>query len=235
MTLEDIKKIMEQNRHEEAKNALLAMDAEGSATAESQYLLGTIFHRNNQLPEAVEAFKRSLLLNPNFTDSAISLSIVYNDIGHYQEGKAIFQQAQKSLEKKENNKPAPNTLLAKEIAEKHLELGNLYRKSHRFNEAANEFLKASHVDSQNIEARILLAKVQGQRGQLKLAHKELLALVEEYPSNISARTHLALLYYAMGNTVDAQMELHEALMQEPDNEQVKMYLSMTQNATESTL
>lgn len=235
MTLDEIKKFLAEHNYNEAKRLLIDFDATGEATAESNYLLGTIFHRDNQLPEAVEAFKRSLLLDPNFTDSAISLSIIYNDIGHYQEGKSVFQQAQKSIEKKATNTLSPSVILSAEIAKKHLELGNLYRKVQRFDEAANEFLKAKRANPENLDARILLAKVQGQRGQLKLAHQELLELVKEHPSYIPARTHLALLYYAMGNTVDAQMELQQALHYDPNNQQVKTYLSMTEQATESVL
>lgn len=235
MTLEEIKKLISHHRYEEAKNALIDLDFYNQATAESQYLLGTIFHRNNQLPEAVDSFKKALLIDPNFTDAAISLSIIYNDIGHYQEGKNVFQQAQKSVENKSSSAPSPSVVLTKEIAEKHMELGDLYRKLQRFNEAANEYIKASRADPENIEARILLAKTHAQRGQLQLAHQELQSLVKQYPRNITARTHLALLYYAMGNAVDAQIELNEALIQDPENEQVKMYLSMTNNLRESTL
>jgi hypothetical protein len=47
--------------------------------------------------------------------------------------------------------------------------------------------------------------------------------------------HLALLYYAIGNVVDAQIELQEAQLKEPGNRQVKMYLDMTRQATESTI
>ncbi len=50
-----------------------------------------------------------------------------------------------------------------------------------------------------------------------------------------ARVHLALLYYALGNVVDAQIELQEAQMKEPNNKQVRMYLDMTRQATESVL
>ena len=73
------------------------------------------------------------------------------------------------------------------------------------------------------------------RSQMRQAQIELEKLVREHPDHVAARIHLALLYYALGNTVDAQIELHEAQLKEPGNEQVKMYLQMTRAATESTL
>ena len=217
---------------EAAKDILLDLDAAGEATAESQYLLGTILHRENKLAEAVDRFKRALQLDGSFTDAAISLSVIYNDTGHYQEGKAVFEQAEKSAMRK-TGRPTPSVVLAKEISQKHLDLGNLYRQLQRFDEAANEFLKAARVDPENVEARILLSKTHAQRGQMRIAQEELEGLVREKPDNVSARVHLALLYYAIGNVVDAQIELQEAQMKDPSNRQVKMYLEMTRGATES--
>jgi tetratricopeptide (TPR) repeat protein len=234
MTVEDAKKLLAQGHLEAAKDLLLDIDSSGQATAESQYILGTIFHRENRLAEAVDRFKRSLQIDPHFTDSAISLSVIYNDTGHYQEGKKVFEQAEKAAHRKPGT-PTPSIVLAKEISAKHMELGNLYRSLQRFDEAANEYLKAARVDPANVDARILLAKTHGQRGQMRLAQQELESLVSEKPEHVSARVHLALLYYALGNVVDAQIELQEAQLKEPNNRQVRMYLDMTRQATESTL
>jgi tetratricopeptide (TPR) repeat protein len=232
MSTEDAKRMLAQGHSEAAKDILLDLDISGGSTAESQYILGTIFHRENKLAEAVDRFKRALQLDPTFTDAAISLSVIYNDTGHYQEGKQVFEQAEKSAMRKAG-RPTPSVVLGKEISLKHMELGNLYRQLQRFDEAANEFLKAARVDPENIEARLLLAKTHGQRGQMKLAREELEALVREHPDHVTARVHLALLYFALGNVVDAQIELQDAQMKDPGNRQVKMYLDMTRQATES--
>lgn len=234
MSAEEAKKLLSKGQQDSAKELLLKLDSSGQATAESQYLLGLIFHRENKFAEAVDRFKRSLQLDPHFTDSAISLSIIYNDTGHYEEGKKIFEQAEKSA-KRRSGTPSPSIVLAREISSLHLELGNLYRKLQRFDEAANEYLKAARVDPESIDARLLLAKTHGQRGQMQLAQQELEKLVREKPDNTSARVHLALLYFAMGNTVDAQIILQEAQMKDPTNAQVKMYLDMTKQATESLI
>lgn len=228
------KQLLSKGNNEDALDILLELDSGGLGGVEAQYLIGTIFHRQNKFEAAVERFKRAIQIDPNFTDAAISLSIIYNDTGHYEEGKKIFQQAEVRA-KKSANSPSPSILVLKDIASKHLELGNLYRRLQRYDEAANEYLKASRIDPNNVEARILLAKAHGHRKQWKVAENELLALVRAFPNNSSARIHLALVYYATGNTVDAQMELLEAKSKDPSNEQVDMYLRMMDNATESTM
>ena len=234
MSVESAKKLLSKGQYEAAKDLLLDLDSSASSTAECQYILGTIYHRENKLAEAVDRFKRALQLDPNFTDAAISLSIIFNDTGHYKEGKQVFEQAEKSAHLNPGA-PTPSILLSGEISEKHVELGNLYRKLQRLDEAANEYIKAARVDAKNLEARILLAKTHGQRGQMKLAQEELETLVKEHGDYVPARIHLALLYFAQGNAVDAQIELQSALVKEPNNKQVKMYLEMTRQATESVI
>lgn len=232
--LEAIKKMIERREYAAARDALKTLDAGGEATAESQYLLGSIYHRMNALSDAVQAFKRSLLLDPGFTDSAISLSVIYNDTGNYREAREVFEQAEACL--KENQGSASNsTVLDRELASKHIELGKLYQRLQRFDAAAHEFIKATRLDAKNWNARVLLAKTLAQRGQIKLAQKELENLVSEQPSCVPARLHLALLLYANGNAVDARMELQQALLFEPQNKQVRMYLDMTEQATESVV
>jgi tetratricopeptide (TPR) repeat protein len=234
--LEPAKQQIREQRYEDALQTLRTLDSQGAANAETHYLIGSIFHRQNELSEAVESFKRSLLLDPSFTDAAISLSIIYNDTGHYQEGRAIFEQAEKSLINRGSSAQSSTSIVvAKELAGKHLELGQLYRKLQRFDEAASEFAKAARLDNSNFEARIELAKTHAQRGNSELAESELTELAKDAPNNINVKIQLALLHYARGNTIDAQIELNEALVQDPANKTVRTYLNLTKQASESIL
>jgi len=51
MNLDTAKRLLAQGHAEAAKDLLLDMDSGGQTTAEAQYLLGTIFHRENQLAD----------------------------------------------------------------------------------------------------------------------------------------------------------------------------------------
>ena len=106
---------------------------------------------------------------------------------------------------------------------------------HRLREAADEFLKSIRADQHNLEARICLAKAYAQRGQSKTALEILLKLVEENPQFLKGRLQLALLYYSLGDTVEAQIEFNQAHALDPNNPEVKMYLSLASNAKETTV
>lgn len=229
-----VRELIEEQDFDNAILALNALDRSGESSAESQYLLGTIYHRLNKLGPAVQSFKRSLLLDPTFTDSAISLSIIYNDTGHYEEARKIFEQAEESV--KENQINSSNSVvLDKALARKHVELGDLYRNIQRFDAAAHEYLKATKLDDKNLDARVNLAKTLAQRGQSKLAKRELEKVISENPNFIPARVNLALLLYSMGHVVDARMELQQAQVLSPQNELIKTYIALTESATETRL
>ena len=232
--VEEAKRLLQAQRMDEAQQLLEEIDRRNLSTADSLYLLATIYHRRDLLADAVTAFKRSLELDPNFVDSAISLSIIYNDTGHYQQGKEIFLKAQKSVEKKPSV-TTPSIVLDKELSHKHYDLAQHYRKLQQFPEAVQNFKKAAELDPENLDAHIQLAKTHAQSGEMQRALAEMQKMVRQYPRNADMHIQLALLHFAIGNTVDAQIELTHAQSITPDHPQIKMYLSMAQGTTESTL
>lgn len=234
-TIEAVKNLLKQSKFDEAMLLLREMDDRGEATAESQYIIGTILHRQDKLAEAVEAFRRSLLIDPEFADAAISLSIVYNDTGNYKAARKAFEQAE-TIARVKKAFSSTSTMTDKELARKHLELGEMYMQVHRFGAAANELIRAIKLDETNMTCKIQLAKCHAQRGNSKAAEEILLKVVESDPENSQARINLALLYYSQGNTAGAQSELNEALVKNPSDQKAKLYLELVnKSATETTM
>lgn len=232
--LEKIKSLLRESKREDAERLLNELHKQQRGSPESYYLLGAILSQKNQIAQAVESFQHALRLDATFVDAAISLSVMFNDIGDYKEGRRYFQMADQLARTQQKFRGA-GVMQTKELSHKHLELANHYRKLQSWDDAIGEYSKAVHLDPKNYEARILLAKAMAQKGLYREAHQELHNLVTENPAHIAARVHLALLYHAMGNTVDAQIELNEALRHDPHNEQVKTYLAMTGEVRESTI
>ncbi len=231
--IEAVKMMICERRADEAERALVEIHRAQRGSPESYYLLGSLLSQKNRIAEAVESFQHALHLDHKFIDAAISLSVVFNDIGDYQEGRRYFQLADQLARTKKIQ--GVGVMQTKELSRKHLELAQQYKNLQAWDDAISEYVKAANLDSQNVEIRILLSKAYAQKGMFREAHAELLRLVTENPAHVSARVHLALLYYALGNTIDAQIELNEALRHDPDNEQVKTYLAMTRAAQESTI
>lgn len=196
------------------------------------HLLGTSYYLQGQLTKSIDCFKKILDLDPKHTDSAISLSIIYNDIGKYDEAKKIYQVANQSLALK---RQGSDSLLDRKFALKHIELGDLYFKYHRYDDALEDYSRAARLDPQQLEIRIKIAKVYAKKGYTTRAIQELQQLCHEHQDFITARVHLGLMYFSQGNVIDAQLEWERARAQDPSNPEIQTYLEMAKQATETSV
>jgi tetratricopeptide (TPR) repeat protein len=205
--------------------------------SEAYFHLGNIFHLNGEIGKAIKAFDRVLTIDPCHTDAAISLSVLYNDIGQYQEAKRIFDMANERVK----NKAAGSTSrvedihINKKFSAKHYELAEMYLSYGRFDEALFEYNKASALDPENLLARVKVAKVYAKKGFTAKAFDELRKLKNEYPNYLPCRIALGVLHYANGNIIDAQNEWKKILAQDPHNSEAAMYLNLSKAATETNV
>jgi tetratricopeptide (TPR) repeat protein len=200
---------------------------------EAYHLLANTYHLLGAIGKAIKAFQKVLEINPNHTDASISLSVLLNDIGRYEEAQKIFERANVHV-KKENagiNDPHINT----KFSLKHYELAEMYFTYNRFEESLFEYNKAYQLDPENLEIRIKMAKVYSKKGYASKAIDELRKLKREYPAYTPARTALGLLFYGAGKIIEAQTEWKNALVKDPQNEEIQMYLDLSNNATEVSL
>ncbi|MBT3584162.1 MAG: hypothetical protein HN509_04610 [Halobacteriovoraceae bacterium] len=212
--------------------------------------MANIFHLKGEIGKAIKAFNKVLSLDPCHTDASISLSVLYNDIGHYEEGKRVFEQANERVRHKKNQNAiydseeahVPGTItgiddahINKKFSLKHYELAELYMVYDRFDEALFEYNKCITLDSSNHEARIKLAKVYARKNFPSKAFEELRRLKTEEPSYLPARVALGVLYYGNGKILEAQAEWQNVLSKDPRNGQAAMYLNLSKTATETTL
>lgn len=203
---------------------------------EAFFLLANIFHINGEIGKAIKAFNKVLLLNPEHTDASISLSVLYNDIGQYEEARKVFESANERVKgSNKNSGLSEDKHINKKFSLKHFELADLYLSYNRFDEALFEFNKVIALDASNLEARIKLAKVYAKKGFVAKAIEELRTLKVEYPNFYPARIALGVLHYGNGNVLEAQSEWEKVLLKDPFNSEAAMYLNLSKTATETNL
>ena len=238
MIADQIQVLLKERRFEEAEKR--CKDWIESSTQKSDliqkvtayHLLGTTYYLHNNLMKSIECFKTALTIDPKHTDSAISLSIIYNDIGKYEEAKNIYQIANKSLQLKSEGS---DLLLDRKFALKHIEIGDLYFKYHRYDDALEDYSRAARLDPQQLDIRIKMAKVYAKKGFTTRAIQELQQLIHQNPDFIEAKVHLGLMYFSQGNVIDAELEWNRALNIDPSNVEIQTYLSMAKQATETNI
>ena len=203
-------------------------------STEAFFYLANVFHLRGELGKAVKGFQRVLELDPHHTDAAISLSVIYNDIGKYEEAKAIFEKANNQI-KNTQGQGLSDPHLNRKFSLKHYEIGEMYASYSRYEEALFEYNKAVNLDPDNLELRIKIAKTYTKKGFTSKAFEELKRLKNEHPGYMPARIALGLLYYGNGNIIEAQAEWQNALSRDPDHAEAQMYLNLSRGATETNL
>lgn len=231
--LSDAKILFGKNSYKKAFMVFEEITNVNPKNSEALFYIGNIFHIQGQLGKAVKAFNRVLELDCNHTDAAISLSVILNDIGRYEDAKKIFDKANEKVKKESAGVQDPH--INKKFSSKHFELAEMYFSYNRYEEALVEYNKAFGLNPENLEIRIKLAKVYSKKGYISKAFDELKKLKSEHPGYTPARVALGLLHYGKGNALEAQSEWQNALMRDPSNEEILMYLNLSQNATETNL
>lgn len=232
-----LKKAKEAFQKNDLKTASLFLneiiDQNPNAT-EAYFYLANVFHVRGELGKAIKGFQRVLELDPNHTDAAISLSVIYNDIGKYEEAKAIFEKANNQV-KNSQGQGVADPHLNKKFSLKHYELAEMYVSYGRCDEALFEYNKAIALDPDNLEIRIKVAKAYTKKGFSSKAFDELRRLKNENPGYMPVRIALGLLYYGNGNIIEATAEWQNVLSREPNHPEAMMYVNLSRTASETTV
>lgn len=232
-----LKKAKEAFQKNDLKTASLFLNEiieQNPNATEAFFYLANVFHVRGELGKAIKAFSRVLELDPHHTDAAISLSVIYNDIGKYEEAKAIFEKANNQV-KNTQQQGVSDPHLNKKFSLKHYELAEMYASYGRIDEALFEYNKAATLDPDNLEIRIKVAKAYTKKGFTSKAFEELKRLKNEQPGYMPARIAMGLLYYGNGNIIEAQSEWQNVLSREPNHPEAMMYINLSRSATETTI
>jgi len=214
------------NRYTEAEPLLNQLVLKSSRRPEVFHMLGTIYYDQGHFNKAIRSFKRSLEIEPGFTDASIGLSIILNDLGRYEEGQKVFEEARSMLTLRNT---AADTSLNEKLSTKHDELGDLYYRHQRFVEALEQFQKAHALTSlRRPELAVSIANSHIQLNQMPLALHELHQAVRDYPHYVPARLKLGKSYYDSHQIPEALEQWEAVLKYEPKNKVALDYLRLAQ-------
>lgn len=203
-----------------------------SKNPEVLQMLATIYYDQGKFNKAIKTFKKALEIDPSYTDAAVGLSIILNDIGRYDEAKKVFEDAKALLDaKKKSNEPNMN----EKFAQKHAELGDMYLQHKRFNESIEQYVKAQQLSEKKMDYALRIAECHVQAGQKDKAIKELKGILQVDPKLIAPRLKLGLILYNSHHIAEAVDQWENILRYEPQNQEALRYLKMAQTAGVTTL
>ena len=194
---------------------------------DAHYFQGVLNYFQGKIGPTITELKQALEFDPRHTDAAICLSVLYNDIGKYEDAKKVFELANQSVA---HQRIGDDFGVDRKFSVKHLELADLYFRYRRYDEAIEQYGKAALLDPSAYEIRIRRAKALAKKGFLTRAIQELQQLRQEQPRYAPARIQLGLLHFGQGNVLDAELEWEQVLDIEPKNREALSYLEMAKQS-----
>ncbi|MCB9094863.1 MAG: tetratricopeptide repeat protein [Halobacteriovoraceae bacterium] len=224
-------------REGKLEKALLYVDeviSQDPNDSETYFLKANVFHVQGKIGKAVKTFKQVIEMNNDHTDAMVSLSVLLNDIGRYEEAKKYFELADKKVKKGDNGGVVDNHI-NKKFSAHHYEIAEMYFAYGRYDEALTEYNKASSLDPANLMIKVKIAKVYSKKGFYSKAIDEFRSIKRLDAGFLPARMALGLHYYTNGKIIEAQNEWKNILQKDPEHKEAQMYLKLSQNATEVSL
>jgi Flp pilus assembly protein TadD len=163
--------------------------------SEGWYYLGRAKYSENRFAEAVDAFQRSLKLDPRNIKAEDNLGLSYAGLGRRDEAVAAYQQAIAWQSGAALKNPGP-----------YIDFGDLLLDENRNEEAVSYLLQAIGVAPHESRAHELLGRAYIRLEQLPRAQSELEKAIELSPQNANLHCILAPVYRKQGFADKAKIE-----------------------------
>ena len=199
--------------------------------ADVHHLIGLCLSLIGRPEEAVDAFDAALAINPRYVEAHVNRAITLQEVGRYDDARLSFEAASEvDMEEGVGRFPA---VLAGRLANRHMELGDLYAEGGALDEAVEQYRRASEIRPRFVDIRNKLARMLLELGKLEEAVEELERILEINPNFFAARINLGLGWYRMGDWAGARREWERCDRQRPGHPQVEFYLSALARSEES--
>lgn len=218
-----------ENKYALAEPILNQLILKNAKSAEVFHMLGTIYYDQGKFNKAIRAFRRALELEPTFTDASVGLSIILNDIGRYDEGRKVFEDARELLS---TQNAGQDPYINEKFGIKHDELGEMYFQHQRYKEALEQYYKALSLSSRKPELTMKIVETYLRLQDLHKALRELRALTRDFPGFLSARVRLGKLLFDSGDIQGAVDQWEAILQREPAHAEAQRLLRQAQALTQ---
>ncbi len=171
-------------------------------TASCYFYQGLAFGINGRQDRAVDAFKRSLSVDPNRVETYINLGVSYANMER-------FKEAEKMLVRALSIDPQNQEALAK--------LGAVYTHLGKYEESVNVLKQSLALNPNHVDSHFFLALNYEAEGKAPEAIPILQAVIKLQPEHTEAYSHLGSIYTDQGKLDDAIAVYKTGISQKPDD------------------
>ncbi len=215
--------------YDKAETHLLQVLKQHDGFADVHNMIGVIRYQRGQVEVARPSFERALELNPRYTDAALNLAVCYNELGRYDDAKAVYAKAAGEDEKDPAAVEKLDAFVRGKIANLHNDLGQAYTAVGLLAQAITEYRKALELCPTFVDIRTRLGTTLRDAGKLAAAIEELTAVRDTAPDYLPGRVNLGVTLWQAKRIDEAKAEWEHVLAKDPDNRSATLYLSMVKD------
>lgn len=186
------------------------------------HMLGMIHFDRGELADARVCFERALQLNPDYTEAALNLSIVCNELGAYRDGREVVGTISERARQGHRIDPYARG----KVANLHGEVARAYEELGMWPEAVDEYRRGLGLCPDYSDLRTRLAMCLRADGDVEEARKELEIAVTINPQFVPARVALGVVYMTLGRHDEAALAWRESLAIDPTHRPARVYLRL---------
>ena len=227
-TVTEIDDLISHGQVEEAEEALLSIYRNNPDFADICNRLGQIYYQKGEYPSAREFLDKAVRLNPDYTEASLNLAVTLNEMRQYGRAKEVIEQAQLRATRR---RTALEPFIAGKLANKHKEIGDIYRELGMFLESIEEYRKALNVSPGFPDIQVKLAVTLRELGMTDEALDILTKATEHRPDYLDARIQLGITYFSRGFLDRAKEQWEMVLKTDSAHTKALMYMSFLNTNT----
>jgi len=231
LTVTEIDDLISHGQIDEAEEALILIYRSNPDFADVCNRLGQIYYQKSELTQAREFLERAVRLNPDYTEASLNLAVTLNEMRQYGRAKEVIEQAQLRASRK---RTPLEPFIAGKLANKHMEIGDIYRELGMFVESVDEYRKALNISPGFPDIQVKLAVTLRETGMTDEALDILTRTTEHRPDYLDARIQLGITYFSRGFLDRAKEQWELVLKTDPSHNKALMYMSFIQKSADLT-
>ncbi len=221
------KEHFDRREFDHAEPLLLQVLEKNDRFADVHNMLGISRHARGDFQGAREAFDRAVALNPNYTEALLNLVVTLNDLGAYDDSRALFERVGATASPNIEGAVQDPYALGK-IANKHAEIAQAYADAGYLDEAIGELEKGVKLRPTFADLHVKLGSLQRDRGNLAAALASFQTACSANPRYAPARVQLGITLTLQGDKEAAKVAFREALEIDPEHKVAAMYLRLAE-------
>jgi tetratricopeptide (TPR) repeat protein len=210
-----------------AESAYEALLTEFPDFADVHHEVGLFFHERGDYARAQKELEQALKINPAYIEAALNLSILWNDLGRYEDASRVYQDANARAKGNTDKLDPP---VAQRVVNLYAEIGDIYAQAGLWDSAVKSYREGLRIAPSYHDIRMRLAQVLLDAKELPAAIDELELVVRLSPELIAGWLTLGLAYLSLGDEAKAANAWQAVLKQSPDHPRAKAYLRLVEKS-----